>query len=103
MYLLSSNSTLSDGWLFIITSSKTGSATSKFDCTEVFFKEITDEQIDEYLKTGESMDKAGAYAIQGKGGAFVEKTEGNFDNVIGFSLSLFEKILAEDFGIFKGE
>ena len=56
--------------------------------TGVYFREITEKEIDEYIATGEPMDKAGAYGIQGIGGKFVEKIEGDFDTVVGFSLKL---------------
>ena len=57
--------------------------------TGVYFREMTDEEIDEYIATGEPMDKAGSYGIQGIGGKFVDKTDGDFDTVVGFSLRLF--------------
>ncbi len=56
--------------------------------TGVYFREMTDAEIDEYIATGEPMDKAGAYGIQGLGGKFVEKIEGDFDTVVGFSMNL---------------
>ena len=63
--------------------------------TGVYFRELSDEEIYGYIKSGEPMDKAGAYGIQGLGGAFVEKTEGDFDTVVGFSLNLLTKLLSE--------
>lgn len=57
--------------------------------TGVYFREMTDEEIDEYIATGEPMDKAGSYGIQGIGGKFVDKIDGDFDTVVGFSLRLF--------------
>lgn len=61
--------------------------------TAVFFRELTDAEIDAYIASGEPMDKAGAYGIQGLGGAFVEKTEGDFDTVVGFSMMLLGQLL----------
>ena len=52
--------------------------------TGVTFRELSDEEIDAYIATGEPMDKAGAYAIQGAAGAFVAGLDGSFDNVVGF-------------------
>lgn len=49
----------------------------------VTFKELSKADIDAYVATGETIDKAGAYGIQGKGGALVEKLEGDFNNVVG--------------------
>jgi septum formation protein len=55
------------------------------DATEVHVATMTDEQIYEYIATGEPMDKAGAYAIQGKFGRYVEKINGDVYTVIGLS------------------
>ena len=51
--------------------------------TKVYFYPITQEEIEEYLLTKEPFDKAGSYAIQGIASKFVEKIEGDFDNVVG--------------------
>lgn len=56
--------------------------------TEVVFGPMSDEEIDAYVRSGEPMDKAGAYAIQGLGGLFVERIEGNYSNVVGLPLPL---------------
>lgn len=61
--------------------------------SSVTFKELTDEQIAEYLAVGESFDKAGAYAIQGEGGNLVERVEGDFDTVVGLPVA----VLLENF------
>ena len=52
-------------------------------CTGVRFRAISDAEIDAYIATGEPMDKAGAYAIQGGAGAFVAGLDGSFENVMG--------------------
>ncbi|MBE6537697.1 MAG: septum formation protein Maf [Ruminococcaceae bacterium] len=57
--------------------------------TGVYFRDISEEEIEEYIATGEPMDKAGSYGIQGLGGKFVERIEGDFDTVVGFSVRLF--------------
>ena len=49
----------------------------------VTFKPLTDEEIADYLRKGESFDKAGAYAIQGEGAALVERYEGAYDTIVG--------------------
>lgn len=63
--------------------------------TAVYFKELSHEQIGAYVDSGEPMDKAGAYGIQGGAGAFVEKIEGDFDTVVGLSRSLVRELCAE--------
>jgi septum formation protein len=54
--------------------------------SRVTFRDLSDDDIEEYVRTGEPLDKAGAYAIQGKGAALVENLEGSLDNVIGLPL-----------------
>ncbi len=64
--------------------------------TEVFFRLISRQTILEYIATGEPMDKAGAYAIQGLGGKFVEKYVGAYDNVVGLPVALLKEILSRE-------
>ena len=52
--------------------------------TGVHFRPLSEEEIDAYIATGEPMDKAGAYGIQGGAGAFVTHLDGSFENVMGF-------------------
>lgn len=56
--------------------------------TRVRFREMTDSEIYEYIDTGEPMDKAGAYGIQGLGGRFVAEYDGEYDTVVGLSVAL---------------
>lgn len=63
------------------------------DVTEVIFRTLTDGEITDYLATGEPMDKAGAYGIQGLGGALVEAIDGEFDNVVGLPSRLLHSML----------
>lgn len=53
------------------------------ETSQVTFKELADEDINAYVATGETIDKAGAYGIQGKGAALVEKYEGDYNNIVG--------------------
>jgi septum formation protein len=56
--------------------------------TSVWFSPLSSREIDDYVATGEPMDKAGAYAIQGLASRFIEKIEGCYFNVVGLPLSL---------------
>ncbi|MBC7421668.1 MAG: septum formation protein Maf [Bdellovibrio sp.] len=69
-----------------------GDVASHIETTDVHFKNITDEEIWSYIATKEPADKAGAYAIQGIGGKFVEKFEGDFNNVVGLPLQALQKL-----------
>lgn len=57
-----------------------------YDLTEVFMRQIDDDEIKRYIKTGEPMDKAGSYGIQGKGGVFVHKIKGSYFTVMGLPI-----------------
>lgn len=59
------------------------------EATQVKISEITEEEIKKYCLTGEPLDKAGAYAIQGKFAKYVEGIEGDYYNVVGFPLARF--------------
>ena len=59
-----------------------GKTKTFYEETKVTFYEISDEQIDRYIKTGEPMDKAGSYGIQGKAAVFIKGIEGDYYNVV---------------------
>lgn len=59
------------------------------ELTKVYFKNISDQEINWYVETKEPLDKAGSYGIQGKGSILIEKIEGDFYNVMGFPISKF--------------
>ena len=61
--------------------------------TEVFFRELSEVEIEEYIASGEPMDKAGAYGIQGRAGEFVTHYEGDFDTVVGLSMRLLKELI----------
>ena len=62
------------------------------DMSRVTFKQLTDEEIADYLRKGESFDKAGAYAIQGEGAALVDHYDGAYDTIVGLPV---ERLLRE--------
>ena len=66
--------------------------------TKVYIKPLSTAEIEAYVQTGEPLDKAGAYAIQGRGAVIVEKIEGDFYNVMGLPLAALAETLKE-FGI----
>ncbi|MEW6142565.1 MAG: Maf family protein [Chloroflexota bacterium] len=66
--------------------------------TKVHFKKLTSGEINAYVKTGEPMDKAGAYGIQERGAIFVDRIEGDYFNVIGLPLCALAETLKK-FGV----
>jgi len=66
--------------------------TSDYELTSVKFNEVTDRQIAQYVISGEPLDKAGAYGIQGMGAFLVDSIEGRLDNVIGLPRNLLERL-----------
>lgn len=67
--------------------------------TKVKFKKLTPEKIRAYIRTGEPMDKAGAYAVQGLGATLIEKIDGDYFNVVGLPLEVTASILEKEFNI----
>ena len=65
------------------------------EITRVHFAPLTDQEIEEYIATGEPFDKAGAYAIQGVGGRHVTRIEGCYFNVMGLPLARLYSLLRE--------
>lgn len=72
-----------------------GGVHSGVDATAVRFGEMTDAEIRAYIATGEPMDKAGSYALQGIAGLWVEEISGSASNVIGLPLTLTRRLLQE--------
>ena len=70
-----------------------GDVISGVASARVKFKELTDAEIYAYIDGGEPMDKAGAYAIQGEGGKFIEGYDGDFDTIMGLSVSLTKQLI----------
>ena len=70
-----------------------GRVVSDVASARVKFKPLTDTEIYAYIDGGEPMDKAGAYAIQGEGGKFIEGYDGDFDTIMGLSVSLTKTLI----------
>lgn len=83
---------------FTIIDTENNNTISKAVETKVFFKDLTDKEIDEYIATGEPLNKAGSYAILELGGKLVEKIEGSETNVAGLPMDEVMETLKE-FGI----
>ena len=66
--------------------------------SKVFIKSLQESEIDNYIKTGEPLDKAGAFGVQDLGVLFVEKIEGDYNNVVGLPLFSLGQVLKE-FGL----
>jgi septum formation protein len=64
------------------------------ETTSVTMSEISDAEIREYAATGEPMDKAGAYAIQGRASRWIPRIEGDYSNVVGLPVALVYRMLA---------
>ena len=71
-----------------------GRVDDRCDVTRVWFRPLSPEQIRDYVATGEPLDKAGAYGVQGLGGMLVERVEGDFFGVMGLPVRLVVELLA---------
>lgn len=81
-----------------IINTATGESITEHENTRVKMKELSNAEIKAYIDTGEPLDKAGAYAIQGIGSLFVESIEGDYFNVVGLPLFRLGKML-KHFGV----
>lgn len=72
-----------------------GDEHNAFECTDVTFSNLSDEVISRYVSSGEPMDKAGAYAIQGRGAVLIESICGCYFNVVGLPVHKLSMILNE--------
>ncbi|MBQ8555675.1 MAG: septum formation protein Maf [Clostridia bacterium] len=70
-----------------------GACYTEADTTDVHFENMTDEAIRRYIATGEPMDKAGAYAVQGVAGLWIDQLRGSHTNVIGLPMALTRSLL----------
>ena len=70
-----------------------GGADTRSCTTQVYFRKLTEEEIQQYVAGGEPMDKAGAYAIQGGAARWADRIEGEYSNVVGLPLSVVTDML----------
>jgi septum formation protein len=68
---------------------------SHIETTQVRFRKLTEIEIVDYIATGEPMDKAGSYGIQGIGKKFIESIDGDYDNVVGLPMKAVQRIFKE--------
>ncbi len=83
---------------FTVLDTETGKEISGYAETRVYFRKLALEEIESYVKSGEPLDKAGGYAIQGLGRALVQRIEGDFYNVVGLPLDMLVECLKK-FGV----
>ena len=67
--------------------------------SNVKFKDLSEEDIKDYIQTNESLDKAGAYGIQGYGALLVEEIKGDYFNIVGLPISRISDLLKQHFSI----
>lgn len=72
-----------------------GAVRCESDVTDVHFEPMSDEAIRRYIDTGEPMDKAGAYAVQGIAGLWIDQLRGSHTNVIGLPMALTRRLLEQ--------
>jgi len=83
---------------FTVMDTESDQVASRSEVTKVYFKKLTGEEIKAYVRSGEPLDKAGAYAVQGLGAVFIEKIDGDFFNVMGLPLCALTESLKK-FGV----
>jgi septum formation protein len=83
---------------YTIMDAETGKKLSRAVESKVLFKRLNEDEIEAYIKSGEPLDKAGAYGVQGLGAVIVKRIEGDFFNVMGLPLNSVAESL-KTFGI----
>lgn len=82
-----------------VINTRSGRILRNVDKTRVHLIPMTEQEIDAYVATGEPLDKAGAYGIQGMGGMFVDRIDGSYSNVVGLPMSMLRIMLAQVGGV----
>lgn len=95
---------LAGNWHYVYTgvtiiNTRSGRVLRNVDKTRVHIVPMTEEEIDAYVATGEPLDKAGAYGIQGMGGMFVDKIDGSYSNVVGLPMAMVRAMLVQIGGV----
>ena len=72
-----------------------GVQNSFFEATDVTFFPLTEDEITAYVATGEPMDKAGAYGIQGRGGLLCERINGDYYNIVGLPIAKTARVIRQ--------
>lgn len=78
-----------------IINTTSGKTISQAEATNVTLEKLDEKEIKSYIESGEGSDKAGSYAIQGRGALFIKKIDGDYFNVVGLPLYLLRKLLKE--------
>ena len=78
-----------------VINTRSGRILRNVEKTRVHIVPMTEEEIDAYVATGEPLDKAGAYAIQGMGGMFVDRIDGSYSNVVGLPMAMLRTMLVQ--------
>ena len=91
---------LADNWHNVYTGitlidTNSGRVVRNVDRTRVHIAPMTEQEIDAYIATGEPLDKAGAYAIQGQGGMFIDRIDGSYSNVVGLPMAMLRNMLLQ--------
>ena len=91
---------LSGNWHSVFTGmtlihTQTGKMVQRVCETRVHFVPLSEEEIIRYVESGEPSDKAGAYAIQGMGGMFIDRIEGCYSNVVGLPMSVLKEMIRD--------
>ena len=91
---------LADNWHNVYTgitliNTNRGRVLRNVDRTRVHMTSMTEQEMDAYIATGEPLDKAGAYAIQGQGGMFIDRIDGSYSNVVGLPMTMLRTMLLQ--------
>jgi len=80
---------------FSLRNASNGKMVTELEETGVFFRRLTEEEIDSYILKEQPFDKAGSYGIQDSGALFVDRIDGCYNNIVGFPLTRFYKVITD--------